>query len=276
MGPMPEPSNIERIGLMYSLNKFFGSRKEWLVKGLPIDQYIPKLTKGIRDTSSPEYHKLNLYFLYRAMHQANEACNKLWATVETYYHVNHDECLCKRFSSEFLASSTIPNLHYANMSALISLLSLYGVCSWVQKGRKIRYFNIIRTGQGLFLVERVKWLTGIFGNSKTGWHTQVLQTYEGLLGKGLELPNIDLKGSKELLRERTTLHYDVLGQTSMHEIHGTQVYLKFIPIVVSSTNAAIRELHQVIEPLPNGCDGRFAEIAQRIPTLEKLYPANEA
>jgi hypothetical protein len=268
---LPEPNNIKQIALMYSLNKFFGSKKEWLVKGLSIDKYIPKLTNGVQP-SSQEYHKLNLYFLYRAMHQANESCNKLWATIETYYHVSHDRCLCKKFDAGFLASSTIPNLHYANLSALISLLSLYGVCSWIQKAQRIRYFNIIRTGQGLFLIERIKWLTNLFGTSKSGWHTQVLQTYEGLRSKAIELPEIDLKGSKELLRERTRLHYEVLGQTSMHEIHGTNIYFKFLPTVVRSINAAIEQLHQVIEPLPNGCDGRFEEIVQRIPALEKLYP----
>lgn len=271
MSVLPAPQKIEQIALMYSLNKFFRSEKTVLVKGLQIDPYVARLKKVGISSSSSGYHKLNLHLLYRSMHQLNEACNKLWSTIELCYHVKHNKLLCRKFSSGFLGSSTIPTLHYANMSALLSLITLFGVSSWVEKGQKVRYFNIIRTRDEMILQERKQWLTNTFGNAKSGWHNQTLQTYEGLIKNGVGLPTLDLAASRNLLADRTRLHYDILGQTSMNNVYGIDNYFKHLPTVMASINSGLEKIHQIVKPIPNGSDRRFDEIANQIPTLKKLY-----
>lgn len=268
---LPAPQNIEQIALMYSLNKFFRSDKAVLAKGLKIDPYVVKLKSGGISFMSSNYHKLNLHFLYRSMHQLNEACNKLWSTIELFYHVKHDKLLCRKFSPGFLESSTIPTLHYANMSALLSLITLFGVSSWIEKGQKVRYFNIIRTKDLMILRERKQWLISTFGSAKSGWHAQTLQTYEGLIKNGVSLPTLNLTDSKNLLADRTRLHYDILGQTSMADIYGVEEYFKHLPTVMISINAALEKVHQIIKPIPNGCDKRFEEITKQLSTLKKLH-----
>jgi hypothetical protein len=47
----------------------------------------------------------------------------------------------------------------------------------------------------MFLVERNKYLNEVLGAAKSGWHAQILQTYDGLRKKGVLLPKVDLKSS---------------------------------------------------------------------------------
>lgn len=268
---LPEPGSIDKIALMYGLNRYWDDKKEWLVKGLDVSSYIHKLKSDRILFSTPTYHKLNMYFLYRSMHQINEACNKLWSTIELYLHVRSNELFCKSFKKEFLGSSTVPTLHYANMSAIISILTLYGICSWVDKGQKVRYYNIIRTGKQLYLIERTKWLVDTFGTAKSGWHTQILQTYSGLSTKGISLPPIDIEKSKMLLSDRAKMHYDILGQTSMNFTYGFDSFFKNLQTVMNSIEIAIVQLHKILKPLPNGCDSRFKDISKRASELRSLY-----
>jgi len=268
---LPSPRDIEKIVRLYNVNKLFGTKRDWLVKGFPVEKYIPRLRAGVPALSA-DGQRLDLYLLFRSMHQVNEACNKLWSTIEMYYHVRRDPIFCGKFSEEFLSSSTVPNLHYSNMSALMALLSLFGLCSWIQRSQKMRYFYIIRAEEGFFVVERTRWLANLLGNAGKGWHTQLIRAYEGLENRGIRLPNIDLKASKDLLVDRNRLHYDVLGQTSMKNIHGTESFFNHLPTVLRSISLAIGALHQVIQPIPNGCDKRFAQIVRKVPTLIELYP----
>jgi hypothetical protein len=202
------------------------------------------------------------------MHQVNEACNKLWSTAELFYAMKNKKRLCKKFDENFLSSSTVPTLHYSNISALLSILSLFGLSSIAYKAKnKIEFYNLARTSEYLIMIERSQYLNRVFGSAKNGWHRQVLQTYDGLLKKGIALPRLDLKGCKKLLEERNRFDYDILGQTSMKDAYGTEKYFELLPIVISSVEAAIGCLHQVLKPLPNRCDERFAELSIKLQNL---------
>jgi len=107
---LPHPSTLEKIAFMYSLNKFFTSKKNLIGKNFPITRQLKYLYEGkIIKPSTASYDGMNMYFLNRSMHQANEACNKLWATVELHYHVKSNGKLCKRFDEKFLAIVHCPN-----------------------------------------------------------------------------------------------------------------------------------------------------------------------
>lgn len=266
---LPSPSSIENIVRMYNSNRYFSTKNNLVGQNFYISEHLEYLSKGnVIKPSKQAYDKINIYMLNRSMHQVNEACNKLWSTVELFYALRNKKRLCKKFDENFLPSSTIPTLHYSNISALLSILSLFGLSSIAHKAKnKVSFYNLVRTTENLVIMERRRYLASVFGSAKNGWHRQVLQMYDGLSEKGLALPKLNLEGCKKLLDERNRFDYDILGQTSMRDVYGTDRYFEMLPTVVSSIDAAIRCLHQVIKPLPNRCDERFAELSGKLDNL---------
>lgn len=266
---LPSPSKIENIARMFGSNRYFATKNNMVGQSLSIDEHLEYLSNGkIIKPSHPAYDKINIHMLNRSMHQVNEACNKLWSTAELFHAMQSKKRLCKKFDENFLPSSTIPTLHYSNISALLSLLSLFGVSSIAYRSKnKIHFYNLVRTTENLVFMERSQWLGNLFGSAKNGWHRQVLQAYEGLSKKGIALPKLDLEKCERLLEERNRFDYDILGQTSMKGVYGTNQYFKLLPTTVSSIKAAIRNLHQVTKPLPNRCDERFAELFEKLNNL---------
>ncbi len=121
------------------------------------------------------------------------------------------------------------------------------------------------------MVERTNYLKKVFGFAKKGWHAQVLQTYEGLQRKGVMLPEMNMKESSQLLRERLKFHYDILGQTSMKGAYGVANYFQLLPVVVKSIELNIKAIHQILKPIPNECDLRFENLVGKIPVLKQEY-----
>jgi hypothetical protein len=269
---LPEPKTLRDITLMYGLNKLFTSKRNLIGKSFTIDMHLDKLKAGkVISPNSLAFDRINMYFLNHAMHQVNEACNKLWATAELLHAAKSNKRLCKKFCEEFVPSSAVPTLHYANISALLSILSLFGVSLIAQRGKRLTFYNVVRTSKGVVMAERNKYLSAVFGSVKRGWHAQILQTYDGLHKKGVMLPEVDLQGSDQLLKERLKFDYDILGQTSMRGVYGVQNYFKLFPTAIASINQAIKSIHQVTKPIPNGCDLRFEELVNNFTTLLQTY-----
>jgi len=272
MNLLPQPKKIEKIALMYGLNRFFSSKRNLVGKPFRIDQYISHLMMGgVLKPETAAYDRMNIYFLNRSMHQVNEACNKLWATVELYYGMKTGRKLCRRFNENFLPTSTIPTLHYANISAILSILSLFGLASIAYKKGRLRFYNLVRTADGIILIERNKHLSKIFGTAKRGWHEQILQMYEGLRGKRIELPEIDMEGCKRLMKARLKYHYDILGQTTMRDAYGVERYFDLIPVAIRSVKSAVESLCRIVGSLPNKCDSRFDELLLKLPEVAREY-----
>jgi hypothetical protein len=164
---LPSPPTLDKIALLYSLNRLFISKESLVGKAIPVEADLANLKAGkIYDTKSHTYNKLNVYMLNRSMHQINEACNKLWSTIELHHNASCGNKLCKKFDADFLPSATVPTLHYANISAIISIVSLFGLSSVVVRGRRMQFYNLIRTTDGIKLIERNKYLQEVFGLSK--------------------------------------------------------------------------------------------------------------
>lgn len=269
MNLLPEPMEIDKIAHMYSLNRLFGTKKEWIADYGYITSVMDYLKKnGVVKKSTEMYDQINLHMLQRSLNQINEACNKLWSSIELFQQIRKNGVSCGSFNENFLTSTAVPSLHYANISAIISLLSLFGVCSWADKAKKISFYNIIRTADYMQWKKRGPYLQETFGYARRGWHGQVLQTYSCLLQNGIKLPALDLKGSERLLKERNRFDYDILTQTSMKDAYGKDKYFNFLPVVVDSTLQAIENLQKVIYPLPNGCDSRFKELQRAVDSIQ--------
>lgn len=89
---------------------------------------------------------LTLDSMRLANNQINEACNKLYATVElanaVQKRLDKEGIASDRFSGEFILGALVPVLYYSQVAALLSLLSSYGILfvrdQRVKAERKIR------------------------------------------------------------------------------------------------------------------------------------------
>jgi len=269
---LPEPKSIKAIARLFSTNRLLDPERDWLARAQYVERPFRRLLNGQSvPYSSRYYDQLSLHLLYRSLHQANEACNKLWTTIELYKHAKEDELLCNQFSFNFLGSSSIPTLHYANCSALISLMSLFGVGSFVTRTPTLEFFNVIRTANEFALNRRDDYLRSLLGHRPRGWHWQVLETYRGLREHGVEMPMVDIESCRTLLIARNRCHYDVLGHTTMREVFGFEEYFGFLPTVIASVSKAIDSLCEVLGTLPNHCDKRFQALRIVIPHLFALF-----
>lgn len=269
---LPAPKSVDNITRLYSENKYINSRTTWLLRGLNCEKYIRLLEEGksIRHGTA-SYDIFNMYFLFRSLNQVNEACNKLWGTMEIYQLLGNKRPSYKGFSSDFLSSTTLPTLHYANMSALVSILALFGVCSYVKRGQKLRFYNLVRAADEIVLQERTSYLVQIAGRAEVGWHRQVLQMYDVLTRLGIGLPPIRLSESRKLMDARNRVQYDILAQTSMTGTYGTELYFSFLPFVIGNIRVAISVATDVVGSLPNNADDRFTHLEKKAPDLIAMY-----
>ena len=269
---LPEPTSLYEIKKFYSQNSLLGSYKDWLGKSDYVKPLLDQMFEGQKVvTGDQAYDQITLHLLRRAMHQVNEACNKLWSTIELHHHLKSCGRLCWKFSPGFVGSTAVPTLHYANISSLISILSLYGIGSWVRRSKGLTFFNIVRTNNEIRLSRRDDYLRWLLGKCPSGWHNQILATYEGLLSKGVDLPKVDLEAAHSLLKSRTEYHYDVLSHTTMYDVYGAQDYFRYLATTLDSTFVAIEGIIVTVGSIPNGCDERLDEILQKVTQVADSY-----
>lgn len=262
---LPGPDNLEAIKYLYDTNLVLRSADKWKARHDKIWHTIKTLqNNGQVDCGTEEYEILNAHMFLRAFNQANEACNRLWATIELFLHAERDDLFCDSFNGGFLPTSTVPTLHYANITTLISILSLYGVCSLREQSKPHDFMNLIRCGNSIHLVKREDYIKELSGAGKKQWHVGILTIYEKLLQNGVKIPAIDLADSFTLLKERNKLDYDLLAQTTMSGAFGESMYLKFLPYVCNSLECAIKSINAVVGNMNNEADKRFYQLKANV------------
>ena len=234
-----------------------------------------RLSKSRMD-SFPEA-LLDAYSFHRACNQANEACNKLWATIELVYAVSPSmwrksyEPMGKYFENEFLLGSLVPALYYSQLSAIVSCLSSFGCVSIRDETSNISY-NIVRTQRGWRIYERKKYIKDTFGlNPQPSWHIQVAQLLKGFEANILDFPKIDYSGTDGLRRKRNITHYDILSRVSASRVTGINQYFKYLPLCTNTINSALSTIKK-ISWLPSYSGARrFRELHSNLPRLYEAY-----
>jgi hypothetical protein len=150
-------------------------------------------------------------------------------------------------------------------------MSLFGLGSWINRRKGMEFFNVVRTSTQMLLFKREEYLKALLDRAPKGWHRQVIDTYSGLQSNGIVLPEINLVSCRKLLSARSKYHYDILGHTTMAEVYGTDEYFEFLPSVLDMIGKTIAAIHEVIKPIPNGCDNRFEALCQQGPVLAMMY-----
>jgi len=215
----------------------------------------------------------NVYSVYSSNQQLNEACNKLWATMELAHATGRDvwkrqyEPIGESFDGKFLLGTLIPNLYYSAMSAMVSILSTYGCIPVRVNGQPM---FLVRSSSGWMVSERQKYMRENFGFGAKSWHDQILKTYEGLREKGIKLPSIDMESIFELKSLRNSMQYEILGDLRMWRMFkDKKAYYKFVPKVIDLVESSIESLRRTAA-ITTDCDKRFDNLIANYRSRSRL------
>jgi len=226
--------------------------------------------------TSPISHQLSWYSLMRANHQLNEAINKVCATFELVTK-QHDTFQVPDFDNNFSMGTVLPAIYYAQVSSIVSILSTYGVLSvkTFDDKHRLKFYNLIRTKDGWRLFHRNEYIRNVLDeNPEAGWHPQVPQMYNGIINKGVKMPNINLSRTRALQTLRNKYHYDILSESSMRYT-GYQdklgPYLDFLPLVIETLQINLYLIKKLYLQPRSFMEKRFNELLMAIP---KIYTDN--
>ena len=268
-----------RYHLKSSLNNFGVTGRFFAYSGVRIDDYLnthlKANDKNIKKANFSEDENLHFdyYSIKRFSHQLNEACNKLWGSIELAYAINSNR-LCQKFTHHFSGGSLIPNLYYSTLSAMVSVMCGFGVISFRHILERQDYF-LIRTGSGWKLFPRMEYIISISKKPVMGWHEQSIKTYETLIGLGYELPDVDFNELSELKNLRNKFHYYILGKTSMEEFFGIDEFFGHLPFVLNVIKDGFDLLCYLHGDL-KGMHERLKDINDNIYKLFDLYGVDKS
>jgi hypothetical protein len=270
---LPSPRKLEQIRQTFdSIDSKWLNASERFVK----QQIASTLSRfsarreSVVPLDSSEFSWLNIYSLLRSNNELNEACNKLWCCVELD-NVTSSKVWNKsykpvgeKFHPLFSTSTTIPTLYYSEISAVLSILSAFGVTPLVLGSR----VYLIRCVDGWRIVDRKRYInTTLASGSTNGWHNQILSTYESLTKLGIDLPDIKLSKIRELMSLRNKVHYEILSDLTMWRASNSKnSYQDYVHHCISAIRTSIETLNS-IKPITNGCDVRFQNLLENMKEL---------
>lgn len=226
-----------------------------------------KITKSLSE--EPE---IDFYILERSLNKLNVACNKLWSTLELYYHLKdptegHEQHF-KKFDGHYVQTSTLPVLYYSLISSIMSIMEFYGVGFFRKNGKG---YNFVRRGNNLDIYKRKIYLNGLINHIPKGFHNRILKSYKKLKENGVELPNIDLDKCFNLKNCRETHDYKILAESSLTSTTGKSDYFKNYITVKNAINKNLNLFKNIFNVIWNKVDIRFNNINEFDKEVFKLY-----
>lgn len=265
MNALPFPQTREEIHNLLSNidDKMLNCTQDFIKLQVkkPINEMVSK--KVIFNLNSSQAKWFNIYSVFNANQQVNEACNKIWAGMELMHAT--DERIWKKqytplgdkFNGSFVLGTAIPALYYAQLSAIVSLLSIYG-CVPIMVNQK-RYY-LVRTINGWELFSRGDYAQNQLGISTKSWHEVILKTFQAFKKNGIKLPAIDIDKTFDLKKLRNEMHYEILGDLRMWRAYTKRKsFFKIVPLVMETIDTSIKTI-QYIKKITTGCDERFEDL----------------
>ena len=233
--------------------------------------------------SAEERNDLSVASMRLANNQINEACNKLYATVQLAHTVRERTFLgqvgvsADTFGGEFVLGALIPVLYYSQVAALLSLLSSYGLL-FVRDRRDKQQRSVDSTLKSAgwvndweFLLMRTRDDWRLMSRREEGKHTrfhkQLLRIAERFSASGTDVASFDFELLNQLKGLRESVDYGILGETSLAGVIGFEQYLKFLPRAYHNITFCIQTISR-ISGITNGCDVRIAQNLK--PLLDEL------
>jgi len=245
-----------------------------------VQSYLKELGFGTGRLSKSKLHPnpialFDIYSMARACNQVNEACNKLWATMELAYATSPKiryrkyDPIGESFDSAFLLGSLIPTLYYSQLSAILACLSTFGCISL--RDAYLAY-NVVRTKKGWRILERKKYIKDTFGfDLSVGWHSQLIQLLRGFKEAVSDFPAVNHSDTVKLRELRDITHYEILSDVSAAKVAGIERYFEFLPLVVNTINSSLGTLSRVFGlPAYSGAE-RFRELHDNLSLLYRSY-----
>lgn len=227
----------------------------------PVTDLIAK--KNTLSLTSTQSKWFNVYSIFNANQQLNEACNKLWAGLELMHMTDNKiwkkkyEPLGTKFHGSFVLGTAIPTLYYSQLSAIVSILSIYG-CVPVMVNQK-RYY-LIRTQNGWKAFSRGEYAQNHLKISTNSWHEVILNTFKAFKSNGIDLPDINLEKTFQLKKLRNEMHYEILGDLRMWRAYQKRTsFFKSVPLVMDTIKESIKTL-KYVKKITTKCDERFEDL----------------
>lgn len=235
----------------------------------PIENMIVNKTKYA--INSPQSTWFNVYSIFNANQQLNEACNKLWTTVELTNVTSRNnfnksyEPIGSGFSGSFILGTTLPTLYYSQLSAIVSVLSSFGCIPVMIRSK--RYY-LLRSYDGWTIQPRNEYMSKNLGVNADSWHDVILRTYKSLKSNGIKMPDMKIERTFKLKGMRNEMHYEVLGDLKMWRAYGNRnTYFRFCSLVFESIESAIENL-AYIKRVTTNCDTRFSTLKKNFKHLK--------
>lgn len=273
MVQLPWPANATEIrGLLEPIHDGLLNCSESFIR-LQVKRPIHRMIKNKTEytINSPQSTWFDIYSIFNANQQLNEACNKLWATAELTNVTGRNvfgktyQAVGNGFNGSFILGTTIPTLYYSQLSAIVSVLSAFG-CVPVMINSK-RYY-LLRFSDGWTIQPRTEYISKNLGINADSWHDVILKTYKSLRSKGVKMPDMNIERTFDLKKLRNQMHYEVLGDLKMWRAYqNRKTYFRYSAFVFRSLQSAINNLAQ-LKKVTTNCDKRFAELKENFKKLQ--------
>ena len=218
--------------------------------------------------TSSDKDLIDLYCLYRSWISFSEGLNRIWTTVEMHKQISDNGLKCNNFGIWFSNSSTIPNLHYANIAFLVSYLTALGVVP-VRKG--IDDLFLIRQKSSFCGYKKGDYVRQLLGKaSKGNWHENIILVTKKIAsetGSSLPLDNVDC-----VRKARNYLDYALLASSTLFSQIGERYYGKCLSVSADLASAVFRVLSSELGiKSENASEGRFDQLLPVCRELIKKY-----
>ena len=211
---------------------------------------------------------MDLYCRYRSWISFSEGLNRIWTTVEMHKQISDNGLKCDKFGIWFSNSSTIPNLHYANVAFLVSYLTALGVVP-VRKGRDDLF--LIRQKSSFRGYKKGDYIRQLLGKaSKENWHENLISVTKKIAsetGSSLPLDNVDC-----VRKARNYLDYALLASSTPFSQIGEMYYGKCLSVSADLASAVFSVLSSELDiKSQNSSEGRFNQLLPVCSDLIKKY-----
>lgn len=172
---------------------------------------------------------IDLYCEYRSWVLFSEGLNKIWTTVELHKKNLDGELKLKEFNIWFSNSSTIPVLHYANISLLMSFITALGL---VPRRVRDKELFLVRQRSSYFAVERKEYVKQCsIKVSDKNWHEIIIRVSEDTSRQTkfqLQFDQIDC-----VRRARNFLDYQILAKDALILQAGEKDFANCLKVSIS-------------------------------------------
>ena len=265
---IPDPIDLNALRTLYSSNRALKQRQIYVFNEVESILDHPTLP-GELAINTTEKETIDLYCEYRAWISFSEALNRIWTTVELHKKDVNNSLELREFNIGFSNSSTIPNLHYANMALLLSYLVAIGVIP-IRKNERENWF-LVRQDSSYRAYAKGDYVQKLrLSTSSKNWHELIIALSQRMAietQSDLPIDKVDC-----VRKARNYLHYSLLSSSSLLAQIGELYYGKCLSVSKQLCSAVFNILTSDIGlQSQNQSEKRFQQLMPECSNLITRY-----